>query len=153
MDQISMHDPYISEAQVRQALTRSGLGGLADSLPQGLQTPVQQLTNLSAGQRQLLAIARAIVLDPPILFLDEITANLDSQTEAHCLSVLRAAGKGRLILSVSHRPASLLQSDRIILLEDGRIVSQGDPQTMQKEAPALFHHDSLCDSAFCRAST
>ncbi len=93
------------------------------------------------------------MLDSPILFLDEITANLDSQTKAHCLSVLRAAGKGRLILSVSHRPASLLQSDRIILLEDGRIVSQGDPQTMQKEAPALFHHDSLSDSAFCRAST
>ena len=107
----------------------------------------------SQGQLQLLSIARAVAAEPAILLLDEITANLDSHTEAHCLSVLRAAGKGRLILSVSHRPASLLQSDRIILLEDGRIVSQGDPQTMQKEAPALFHHDSLSDFAFCRAST
>ena len=101
-DQVSLLDPQVTDAQIRQALEMVGLGETVDKLPQGIHTPCAE-SLFSQGQFQLLAIARAVVLDPRILLLDEITANLDSQTEELVLSALRAASQNRTVLSVSHR--------------------------------------------------
>ena len=101
-DQVSLSDPQVSEQAIRQALNLVGLSKIVDSLPGGIHTPCTE--NLfSQGQLQLLSIARAVVLDPRILLLDEITANLDSHTEALVLSALHAASLNRTVISVSHR--------------------------------------------------
>ncbi|MGN0507174.1 MAG: ABC transporter ATP-binding protein [Lachnospiraceae bacterium] len=101
-DQVSLSDPQVSETQIRQALDMVGLGVIVDRLPYGIHTPCTEAL-LSQGQFQLLSIARAVVLNPKILLLDEITANLDSRTEAMVLSALRAASLNRTVISVSHR--------------------------------------------------
>ncbi|MDD6212930.1 MAG: ABC transporter ATP-binding protein [Clostridiales bacterium] len=101
-DQVSLLDPRIREGQIRYALKLVGLGEIVESLPQGIHTPCTEGL-LSQGQFQLLSIARAIAADPKILLLDEITANLDSETEAMVLSALRSASQNRTVISVSHR--------------------------------------------------
>lgn len=101
-DQVSLLDPQVSELQIRQALHFVGLDSLVKNLPEEIHTPCTKEL-FSQGQFQLLSIARAIVLDPKILLLDEITANLDSETEAMVLSALRAASQNRTVISISHR--------------------------------------------------
>ena len=101
-EQVSLGDPQVSEVQVRKALDLVGLGEIVDGLPDGIHTICTE-TMFSQGQFQLLAIARAVVLNPRILLLDEITANLDSGTEEVVLAALRAASRDRTVISVSHR--------------------------------------------------
>ena len=101
-DQVSLSDPQVTEEQIMKSFDMVGLEETVRNLPDGIHTPCTE--NLfSQGQFQLLAIARAVVLNPRILLLDEITANLDSQTEEMVLSALRAASQNRTVISVSHR--------------------------------------------------
>lgn len=115
-EQVSLGDPQVSEAQVRQALELVGLGETVDSLSDGMHTPCTE-TMFSQGQFQLLAIARAVVLNPRILLLDEITANLDSGTEEVVLAALRAASRDRTVISVSHRLYGGEGKERVRFLE------------------------------------
>ncbi|MDY2627602.1 MAG: ABC transporter ATP-binding protein [Lachnospiraceae bacterium] len=101
-EQISLLDPQVSREQIIESLHTVGLLETVSSLPEGIDTPCTE--NLfSQGQFQLLSIARAIVLDPKLLLLDEITANLDSGTEKQVLNALNAASVNRTVISVSHR--------------------------------------------------
>src|SRR5256714_57321 len=96
------------------------------SLPQGYDTVVrEQGNNFSAGQRQRLAIARAILRDSPILILDEPTANLDVEAEAEVMHALQTLIVGRTVLTISHRLSTLGQVDEIIVLHKGHIVEHG----------------------------
>ena len=110
-----MADPQVSELQIRQALELVGLLDLTDRLPQDIHTPCTE-DLFSQGQFQLLAIARAVVLNPRILLLDEITANLDSRTEAMVLSALQAASRNRTVISVSHRLYAGAQKSQVRFL-------------------------------------
>ena len=101
-DQISLYDPSVTETQMEQALQTVGLLDAVRALPAGLRTPCTG-SLFSQGQFQLLSIARAIVCNPRLLLLDEITANLDSATETEVLAALSAAAKNRTVLSISHR--------------------------------------------------
>ncbi|HEY1926316.1 MAG TPA: ABC transporter ATP-binding protein [Caulobacteraceae bacterium] len=95
-------------------------------LPEGYATQLgQRGRNLSVGQRQLISFARALVADPKILILDEATANIDSFTEQAIQKALRVLFAGRTCLVIAHRLATVRDSDRIIVLRDGRIVEQG----------------------------
>lgn len=102
MDQITLNDPNISETQAKKAAEIVGLDQTIQSLPQGYNT-ICRKEILSQGEWQLLSIARAIASDPQILLLDEITADLDAETEAIVMKALKQASQGRTVLSVSHR--------------------------------------------------
>lgn len=124
-EQISLRDERIPREKIAQALEFTGMADYVASLPQGMDTPVSGDGLFSQGQKQLLAIARALVTDPPILLLDEITANLDSITEEKILSVLRAAGRERMVLTISHRLSSIGANDTVVILEEGRVRTTG----------------------------
>ncbi len=102
LNQITLGDPSISREQVQNALRTVNLWNTIKEFPAGLDTPYQD-SLFSRGQIQLLSIARAIVSDPQILLLDEITANLDTDTEQRVLEALQAASCNRTMLSISHR--------------------------------------------------
>jgi ATP-binding cassette subfamily B multidrug efflux pump len=95
-------------------------------LPKGYDTPLgQRGGNISLGQRQLLSFARALVINPQILILDEATANIDSFTELEIQRALKALFAGRTCLVIAHRLATVRDADEIIVLQQGRIVEQG----------------------------
>ncbi len=101
-----------------------------ESFESGLDTEINIDSLFSQGQKQLMAIARAIVTNPPILLLDEITANLDSITEEKIVSVLQKASSTHTVLSISHRLSSMIASDIIVILENGRVKNAGSPEIL-----------------------
>lgn len=102
LDQITLGDARITEEMAKNAARLAGIDTAIASLPEGYDTACTDGL-FSQGERQLLAIARAAAADPAVLLLDEITANLDAETEARVLEALRRASEGRTVLSVSHR--------------------------------------------------
>lgn len=102
LDQITLGDPRITQEMAQRAAVLAGLDDTIRSLSQGYATPCTE-GMFSQGEWQLLSIARAAAADPSILLLDEITANLDAETEARVLEALRRASQGRTVLSISHR--------------------------------------------------
>lgn len=102
LEQITLDDPQITEEMAKRAAVLAGIDGAIQTLPQGYGTPCTD-GMFSQGEWQLLSIARAAAADPAVLLLDEITANLDAETEARVLEALRRASAGRTVLSVSHR--------------------------------------------------
>ena len=115
-----------TDAQVERACRTADLHDFISSLEQGYQTRIgERGVRLSGGQRQRLALARALVTDPKILLLDDVTSSLDAETEAKVQVALKAAMKGRTTFIVSHRLSSVVEADRIIVIDKGRIVDQG----------------------------
>lgn len=102
LDQITLGDPGISREMAENAAALAGLDEVIRSFPKGYDTPCSDGL-FSQGEWQLLSIARAAAADPGVLLLDEITANLDAETEARVLAALRRASQGRTVLSISHR--------------------------------------------------
>jgi ABC-type multidrug transport system fused ATPase/permease subunit len=104
-----------------------GGGDWLDALPDGLATEVGQHGGaLSMGQRQLVALARLLVQDPAIVILDEATASVDPLTEAQIQEGLDAALRDRTSIVIAHRLSTIVHADRIIVLDKGRIVEEGD---------------------------
>jgi ATP-binding cassette subfamily B protein len=108
-------------------------------LPQAYHTPVgERGLKLSGGQRQRLAIARAFLRDAPILLLDEATSALDSESEAGVHEALHMLAAGRTVIAVAHRLSTLKDFDRIVVMENGRIIDQGTPDDLaQRPGPYL----------------
>jgi ATP-binding cassette subfamily B protein len=97
------------------------------ALPQGYDTMLgERGATLSGGQRQRLAIARAILADAPVLLLDEATSALDAENEAAVQAALHDVMSGRTSIVIAHRLATVLEADRIIVLDDGRVVEEGN---------------------------
>jgi ATP-binding cassette subfamily B protein len=115
-----------SEAEVKAAAQAAQAAGFLAALPQGFDTPVgERAKTLSGGQRQRLAIARALVREAPILLLDEATSALDAESERLVQQALTVAMEGRTTLVIAHRLATVLKADRIVVMEEGRVVEQG----------------------------
>jgi len=113
-------------ARVREALQAANLIEFAEGLPQGLDSMIgHNGSQLSGGQRQRLAIARAIYKDAPILILDEATSALDSESERLVQQALERLMRGRTSLVIAHRLSTIERADRIVALENGRVVEQG----------------------------
>jgi ATP-binding cassette subfamily B protein len=119
--------PDASDEDVEAAARAAEIHDLVVSLPDGYNTIVgERGGRLSGGQRQRVAIARAIVRDPAILLLDEATSALDPTTEAAVNSTLERLGRQRTVVSVTHRLASTVNADQILVFERGRLVEQGN---------------------------
>jgi ATP-binding cassette subfamily B multidrug efflux pump len=109
-------------------------------LPQGYQTNLsERASNLSQGQRQLLAIARAILADPDILILDEATSSVDTRTEARIQKSLLRLMEGRTSFVIAHRLSTIRDADRVIVINDGEIVEQGTHQQLLDQR-GFYHH-------------
>ncbi|GMV14107.1 MAG: ABC transporter ATP-binding protein [Polyangiaceae bacterium] len=113
--------------RVRQALERLGALDLFERRPQGIDCPVNEHgANFSAGERQLIAFARALYRDAPILILDEATANIDSDTEARIQRALEELMRDRTAVVIAHRLSTIRRADRIVVFHKGRVVEQGN---------------------------
>lgn len=129
--------PGASRAAMREAARAAHLLDFIESLPEGFATRVgERGLKLSGGERQRLGIARVLLRDPKILVLDEATSALDSVTEQSVQAALERAAAGRTTLVVAHRLSTIRGADRILVLEGGRVVEQGDHAS-------LIAHDGL----------
>jgi subfamily B ATP-binding cassette protein MsbA len=125
-DNIAFGRPDATDAEVEAAAETAYATEFIDRLPDGYETSVSERgTTLSGGQKQRISIARAILRDSPILILDEPTTGLDGPSERIVLTALEQAARGRTTLIIAHRLASVRFADRIVVLEDGRIVEDG----------------------------
>ncbi|PZU86341.1 MAG: ABC transporter [Chelatococcus sp.] len=125
-ENIAYGRPEASRAEIEQAARLAAADGFIRDLPQGYDTIAgERGVTLSGGQRQRIAIARAILKDAPILLLDEATSALDAESEHIVQEALDRLMDGRTTLVVAHRLATILSADRILVMEEGRIVEEG----------------------------
>ena len=137
---LTLDDASAPRAAVERAVQMTGLTPLIAALPQGYDTPLRGVgrgegVQLSEGQQQLLSLARALVWDPAVLLLDEATAAVDNASEADFRAALRTAirgndGRQRAAITVAHRLSTAREADRVIVLDDGRIIEQGTPEEL-----------------------
>ena len=122
-DNVRLADPDASDEQVARALERIGARERFESLPEGLRTDVQTRgLRLSAGERQLVGIARVALADPTVIVLDEATSSLDPATEAAVERALAAVAAGRTVVTIAHRLSTAERADRVVVMEHGRAV-------------------------------
>jgi ATP-binding cassette subfamily B protein len=129
-DTVAENIRYGSPAATRAAIERAATTAHADTfiraLPRGYDTMLgERGITLSGGQRQRIAIARALLRDAPILLLDEATSALDAESEDAVQKAVDALRRGRTTLIVAHRLSTVLRADRILVMEEGRIVEEG----------------------------
>jgi ABC-type multidrug transport system fused ATPase/permease subunit len=125
-DNIAFGRPGASDAEIEAAARAVGAWDFIAALPEGAATEVgERGVQLSAGQRQLVAFARALIADPRILVLDEATSNVDLHTEGRIEAGLRRLLGGRTAIVIAHRLSTIRQAGRIVVLDQGRIVEQG----------------------------
>ena len=126
MDNIRYGKLDASEEEVYAAARLANADGFIKRLPDGYNTMLKgDGANLSQGQRQLLAIARAAIADPPVLILDEATSSIDTRTEKIVQSGMDSLMKGRTTFVIAHRLSTVRNSDCIMVLEQGRIIERG----------------------------
>jgi ATP-binding cassette subfamily B protein len=135
LDNLTLGDASVSRQAVQRAATIAGADAFIQALPQSYDTLLGSGLQLSAGQRQLLALTRALVWDPAVLLLDEATAAIDSASEATFRAALRTAvlDCGRTLLTVAHRLATAQEADRVLVLEAGQIVEAGPPEALIRQ--------------------
>ena len=134
-ENIKFSRPGITDERMIESARAVGAHEFISALPDGYDTRIAELgMNLSLGQRQLISFARALVADPRILVLDEATASVDSETEVQIQNALRVLLKGRTAILIAHRLSTIRHAGRILVMDRGRIVEEGDhDQLMESE--------------------
>ncbi|MCB1364516.1 MAG: ABC transporter ATP-binding protein/permease [Rhodobacteraceae bacterium] len=120
-----------TQADVEEAARGAQIHDFIASLPDGYETRVgERGLKLSGGEKQRVGIARTLLKNPPILLLDEATSALDTGTEQDIRAALAQAGRGRTVITIAHRLSTIADADRIVVLEQGRIVEQGTHEAL-----------------------
>ncbi len=144
-DNIALNDDF-TEEQIRAAAKKAQSLEFIENLPEGFETLVgERGVKLSGGERQRVALARAFLEDAPIVVLDEATSALDSITEKQIQSAIFDLIKDKTAIVIAHRLSTILRMDRIIVLENGKIIEQGTHQTLlekQGKYAAMWKHQS-----------
>jgi len=131
LENIRLGSPQASREAVEQAARLAHAHEFIAALPQGYDTPIgERGEGLSGGQAQRLALARAFLKDAPLVVLDEPTASLDPESEAAVEAAIDTLARGRTLLVVAHRLASVRRADRVVVLESGRVVESGRHQEL-----------------------
>lgn len=135
-DNLKMGKKDASEKEMEEVLRRVNLLGFIQS-QKGLDTPVlEQGGNFSGGQRQRLALARALLHDTPVYIFDEATSNIDMESEEMIMKVIRELSGTKTVLLISHRLANVVESDRMYMMEQGRLMQSGTHEELIKEEGA-----------------
>ena len=130
--------PDASFEEVREVARLADIDRFIEALPEGYDTVVgERGLKLSGGEKQRVAIARVLLKDPAILVFDEATSSLDSQSEKNILGALTRISRNKTTLVIAHRLSTVIDADRIIVLEEGRMKEQGDHETLI-EADGLY---------------
>lgn len=125
-DNLRFGAPHASDADLRRACAAVGALAFVEELPQGFDTEIEERgARLSAGQRQLLSFARALVADPRLLILDEATSSIDLRTERRIEEAMATLLAGRTAVVIAHRLSTVRRADRILVVDGGRVVEQG----------------------------
>ncbi len=128
--------PDASDADVARVLATMGISDWVESLPEGLETEVRERGGrFSAGERQLVALARAFLADPDVIVLDEATSNLDPETEVKVEGALRALLADRTSIVIAHRLRSAERADRVVLVDGGSIIAEGTHSELAESSP------------------
>lgn len=123
----------IPTSEVKKAIETVGIEHFIDSLPKGLETEIDEDSdNISAGEKQLLTIARAMVAEPPMMILDEATSNVDTRTEQMIQDAFARLTKGRTSFVIAHRLSTIRNADLILVMKDGNIIEQGKHDELLK---------------------
>lgn len=137
-DNVRYADPAATDDDVERAIEAAGLRPLVNRLPEGTATVVgERGRQLSAGERQRLAIARAFLADPAVLVMDEATGALDPSSEAAVLDGYERVMKGRTTILITHRLDLARQAERVVVIERGKIVEDGPPKVLEAEGAAF----------------
>jgi ATP-binding cassette subfamily C protein CydD len=137
-ENLLLGQPDAGEDSVTEAARAAGVLDFAHLLPRGLDTPVgEQGVGLSRGEAQRVALARVFLKNAPVLLLDEPTAGLDADTERRVLDAIESFRAGRTVLTVTHRLADIRRADRILVMEEGRIIENGPPAGLLSAAGHL----------------
>jgi ATP-binding cassette subfamily B (MDR/TAP) protein 1 len=124
---LGMDPTSISDTILHEACSDAGIHAFITSLPSGYDTDIGTSgVTLSGGQKQRISIARALIRDPSVLLLDEATSSLDSETEKEVQAVFEKTGKGRTMIVVAHRLATVQNADVIFVMKSGRVVERGN---------------------------
>ena len=138
-DNIALSDPAMPRARVMQAARLAGADEFIAQLPQGYDTMIEERgANLSGGQRQRIAIARALATNPRILILDEATSALDYESERVIQRNMRAIVRGRTVIIIAHRLATVRDCDRIVGMRGGEIVETGTHEDLLRRPGGLY---------------
>ncbi|HEY6419086.1 MAG TPA: ABC transporter ATP-binding protein [Candidatus Binataceae bacterium] len=146
-ENIRYGSPRASDAQVREAAAMADAAEFVERLPNGYATMLgRRGARLSVGQKQRIAIARALLRNPEVLVLDEPTAPLDPATEAELIRTLRALAQNRIVLLVAHRAGTLGACDRVFFLHDRTIVASGTHAELLASCPTYQAYQAVTDS-------
>jgi ATP-binding cassette subfamily B protein len=142
-------DREVADSHLRKILARAQLTELVDTLPQGWHTTIGEGgMEVSAGQRQLLAFARVLARDPRILVMDEATSNIDSETEILIERAIETTLANRTSIIIAHRMSTIRRADRILVMDNGRIIEQGTHEKLMAQR-ALYYHLQCLQQSDC----